>query len=655
MATSSRVLLPMLLAACGAPEAPARHATPLAPGAAAPPMAPPPSAAPAAAPAAAPSRQVFAEADPGYAFTDPDRHKKLVAALPALDAAVAAEMARQNLPGFAIGVVIDGVLEYEKGFGVTDLETKARPDGDTVYRIGSITKSFAALALLAMRDAGKLDLDDPLARWIPEASGLVYPSRDSRPITLRQLHAHTSGLPRVGTYDGDNGPSEETIVRSLPGLALDLAPDAEWRYSNLAYSLLGIVVGRAAGEPFHDVVAKHILVPLGMTSTVWSHDDVPAGRLATAYEVSQAGLARTQPVRRGAGSARGGIYSTVRDMGRYVAWQLSAYPPRSDRDDGPIRRATLREAHSTGIPMSGWGRLEPAPKPGEPLIAYSASTYGFGWIREQSCDFDDLVTHSGSIDSYRAQIALSPSRGVGVVVLTNFAHSDPNAIARRALAELARTGALAKRVPRLSDAFPAAMQKLLAVQNQWDDAAYKAMIDPVWRSRLVEDRAELAGYKDLHGACRSFAPLHVASPTSARFKVECDRGALELDVSISSSSGLVTSFVGTSRGVAPPAGLRAQADAIVALIGKWDDGLHRRLLSKTKRSRADAQQYFADLRATQGACRIKGAVREALDWRMELDCDRGGGAALQLSLRDHDPAALDDYRVAPAGGGCPRR
>ena len=81
----------------------------------------------------------------------------------------------------------------------------------------------------------------------------------------------------------------------------------------------------------------------------------------------------------------------------------------------------------------------------------------------------------------------------------------------------------------------------------------------------------------------------------------------------------------------------------------------RRLLAKTKRSRADAQQYFADLRATLGTCRIKGAVREALDWRMELDCDRGGGAALLLSLRDHDPAALDDYRVASAGRGCPRR
>ena len=155
-------------------------------------------------------------------------------------------------------------------------------------------------------------------------------------------------------------------------------------------------------------------------------------------------------------------------------------------------------AHATGIPMSSSGRLEPAPRPGEPLIAYSASTYGHGWVREQSCDFDDLVTHSGSIDSYRAQIALLPSRGVGAIVLPNFAPGEPNAIARRALSELARTGALAKRVPRPSPAFPAAMQKLLAVVNQWDAAAYKSMLDPVRGPRPVEDQSELAGYRALH-------------------------------------------------------------------------------------------------------------------------------------------------------------
>ena len=102
----------------------------------------------------------------------------------------------------------------------------------------------------------------------------------------------------------------------------------------------------AAGAPFEDVVGQRILAPLGMTSTFWQPEDVPAGRLATTYEQTPAGPKRTRPVNRGAGSARGGIYSTVRDLARYVALQLSAYPPRNDQDDGPIRRATRRAASS---------------------------------------------------------------------------------------------------------------------------------------------------------------------------------------------------------------------------------------------------------------------------------------------------------------------
>lgn len=251
-------------AACGAPET-RRTPPPSGPVPAAAPSPPPP--APAAAPATPPPppAQSFAAADPGFAFADPDRRAKLAAAFPAIDRELAAELARQSLPGFAIGIVIDGELAYERGFGVTDLESRAKPDADTIYRIGSITKSFIGLTILALRDAGKLGVDDPLARWIPEARGLVYPSRDSPPIVLRQLLAHTAGLPRLGPVDVDTAPKEAVIVASLAGLPLIFAPGTDWRYSNLAYSLLGLVAGRAAAAPFQDVVATYITRPLGMT------------------------------------------------------------------------------------------------------------------------------------------------------------------------------------------------------------------------------------------------------------------------------------------------------------------------------------------------------------------------------------------------------
>src|SRR5580704_7229033 len=248
---------------------------------------PPPTAAPTpvvvAPPVPAPVEQVFAVATPPPAFADPDRRAKLAAAFPAIDKALEDERAAQGLPGVSVGIVIDGELGYAKGFGVVDPATKTVPDADTVYRIGSISKSFTGLALLALRDDGVLDLDDPLARWIPEANKLVYPTRDERPITLRQLTQHTSGLPRMGPFEPEHGPDEATVVGSLAKITLDRAPGLESVYSNLGFSLLGIVVSHAAKQSLHDVIAARIFTPLGMTSSGWDAATVPNGHLAPAF------------------------------------------------------------------------------------------------------------------------------------------------------------------------------------------------------------------------------------------------------------------------------------------------------------------------------------------------------------------------------------
>lgn len=633
--------LAVLAAGCSAPSVRAPH-----------PAAPASHPAPAVATAPAPL-QAFADTDPGYAFLEPDRRTRLAGAFPAIEAALTAEITAQKIPGFAIGIVIDGELAYARGFGVTDLESQAVPDADTVYRIGSITKSFTGLALLALRDDGKLRLEDPLARWIPEAGALVYPTRDSPPITLRHIATHTSGLPRVGLFDVDTGPSEQTIVGSLRGFALEFAPGTDWRYSNLGFSLLGIVVGRAGGAPLPDVVRERILRPLGMSSTYWSADDVPPGRLATTYAGPPDRLTRAQPARRGAAGGAGAIFSTVRDMARYAALQLSAYPPRDSPDDGPIHRATLREAHASGYQVSSWASVAAAARPGDPTIAYNASTYGFGWVKEQNCDFDDLVFHNGAIDSYRSYLLLLPARGVGIVVLTNFP-ADPGPLARLAAAELQRTGALSRRMPRPAPALTAAVNGLIAVQNHWDDAAYRALLDPTRPDMTATEQAELGGYHALHGTCGTVTPVGIESPRAGRFRVACDRGTFELAVSVA-DSGQINGFGGISRGISAPPPLGEQAVAMASLINRWDDAVYRRVLAGARRSRADAQQYFAQLRAAYGACRVLGPVHEGTRWRVELACDRASPLTLQLTQRGQDPAALEDYNVAFTGPGCPRR
>jgi CubicO group peptidase (beta-lactamase class C family) len=135
----------------------------------------------------------FVESDVEYVFSDPNRRRLLEAALPSLDALAATSMREEQLPGLVLGAVIDGDLAYGKGFGFANIARRTRTDVDTVYRLGSVTKSFTALAALALRDAGMLSLEDPLTRFLPEASGLIYPTHDASAITLRQLLTHTSG------------------------------------------------------------------------------------------------------------------------------------------------------------------------------------------------------------------------------------------------------------------------------------------------------------------------------------------------------------------------------------------------------------------------------------------------------------------------------
>ena len=300
-------------------------------------------------------------------FPDPERKAKVLAALPKLEERLAAEVAARKLPGFAFGVVLDGELVYAKGFGVADLDDKRPVDVDTVFRIGSITKTFTSLAILKLRDAGKLSLDDPVVRTLPELAALRYPTRDSAPITIRQLLTHTSGLPQFGNHRHvrhDREVTERELFNDLPHLSLLWAPGTAFSYSTFGMALLGTVVTRLSGMRYRDYVSTQILAPLGMRSTFWDSRDVPKGRLATGYVPGAEAPIKDVPWRLGEAEAAGGLYTSLRDLARYAAFQLAAYPPRDDPEVGPVRRSSVREAHAIARHIDLSVRLrEPSPEP----------------------------------------------------------------------------------------------------------------------------------------------------------------------------------------------------------------------------------------------------------------------------------------------------
>jgi CubicO group peptidase (beta-lactamase class C family) len=592
--------------------------------------------------------QLFTSPSAPPAFTDPDRRAKLAAAFPTLDKVLEEERAQQGVPGVAVGIVIDGELAYTKGFGVVDPATKAVPDADTVYRIGSISKSFTGLALLSLRDDGILDLDDPLARWIPEANKITYPTRDARPITLRQLAQHTSGLPRMGPFEPENGPDEATILGSLAKVTLERAPGLESVYSNLGFSLLGIVVSHAAKQPFHDVVATRIFTPLGMTSTAWDADKV--SHLAPAFTKGpQAGP--VPPARLGAGDGAGGIYSSVRDMSRYAAFLLAAYPARDDDDRGPIRRATIREAQLSGFPLDPHAMVIANAKAGEAPIDLDASSYGFGWVRRQTCTETDLVWHNGAVDSYRADLWLRTSRGIGVVVMSNFGNANTAAFAKRALDTLEATGAMKERELAISDAFTPTMKTFLDVYNQFDAAKLQSIlgrpIDP-------REQEELASYKALHGTCTAVKPTKMLPGRTERFGVTCERGQFEIDANFD-GTGKIVGFVGRSPGVVPPANVAKIFNAAVALHlnGPWSAAQYKLVFPKQQIPEPQARAVSKTLHTQFGPCKPGAYTHEAFGWTLDLDCSKGGRLVLTI---DFDPqGTLQGIRFHPPEGAEPQR
>lgn len=157
-----------------------------------------------------------------------------------------AEKVEENRwPDLAVGVVLDGKLVYGAGFGLSDPQTRQPVTDRTLFRLASITKLFTGMALMQLQESGKLGLDDPVSKFVPEMRGIVYPTTEHPPIRIRHLVTHTSGLPRDGNRF--SGMNEKDLLQSLQGMTLLFTPGVESRYSNLGMALAGVVISRASG------------------------------------------------------------------------------------------------------------------------------------------------------------------------------------------------------------------------------------------------------------------------------------------------------------------------------------------------------------------------------------------------------------------------
>ena len=191
------------------------------------------------------------DAYPPPRFTDPERVQKLESALPQVDQIFRRFAADRKIPGMVWGVVIDGRLAHVESTGVRDRTSNEPVTAGTVFRIASMTKSFTSLAILKLRDEGKLSLEDPVSKWIPEFARMELPTRDTAPLRIRHLLSHSSGFPEDNPWgDQQLSASDADVTRWLGrGIPFSTPPGTRYEYSNYAFGLLGRVVTRAAQMP----------------------------------------------------------------------------------------------------------------------------------------------------------------------------------------------------------------------------------------------------------------------------------------------------------------------------------------------------------------------------------------------------------------------
>jgi CubicO group peptidase (beta-lactamase class C family) len=451
---------------------------------------------------------------------------EIVEALPAVDRIFGDWRLDARSPGLVYGIVAGGRLVHVNAIGVQDLEARRPVTRDTLFRIASMTKAFTALAILKLRDEGRLSLEAPAETYVPEMRGWTYPA-GWPPIRVRDLLSHTAGFVTDDPW-GDRQqalPEAEFTAMIRRGVPFSRAPGTAYEYSNLGYALLGRIVQNVSRRPYRVFVESEILRPLGMSSSGFEVGESPLERRAIGYRWENAAWAEEPTMAHGAFGAMGGLQVSASDYARWVAFLLSAWPAQEGAEAGPVRRSTVREL------AQGLNFVQLATRPGRTGAAAcrQAAAYGMGLRVAQDCDLGLTLGHGGGYPGYGSFVLLLPDHGIGIFAFSNRTYSGPSSAVWDAAMALHRAGALqGRRLPvsgHLASGYAAAGEiyrrgdaaaagDLLAMNFLMDRSAGN------WRAELRRLRGEV-------GECDTAAPISPTGALSGTFSWRCEHGRLD--------------------------------------------------------------------------------------------------------------------------------
>lgn len=469
---------------------------------------------------------------PPARFTDPDRVTELRAALPQIDSVMRAFATNSRVPGIAYGVIVDGKLLHVAALGLREVPSKAAVDTSSVFRIASMTKSFTALSILQLRDAGKLSLDDPAERYVAELKAMRYATSDAPRITIRHLLSHSAGFPEDNPWGDQQLAATDAQLSAMikSGIPFSNAPGTAYEYSNFGFAILGRIVQNVSGMPYARYIQERVLRPLGMTSTTMEARDVPANRLAHGYRLQDGAWLEEAALPDGSFGSMGGMLTSSADLSRWVALMLDAWPARDGAESPVLKRSSLREMQQ----IARFGGATAA-RNAAGVLSLNAGGYAYGLRSASNCLFAHIVSHSGGLPGFGSQMRWLPEYGVGIVALGNLTYTGWTGVIDQSFEILARSGGLKPREPQPAPVLLAMQSQVTRLVQEWKQpladsiAAMNLFLDESGprRAAAIEQMSNAVG-----GSCKAVGQMWAENALRGVWRMQCANGALSVGITL---------------------------------------------------------------------------------------------------------------------------
>ena len=459
--------------------------------------------------------------------------EKIKSFLPKVDSMFREQARKSHIPGLVYGIMYQGKLIHSKALGEAQLETKLSAAQDIDFRIASMSKSFASMAILQLRDAGKLRLDDPAELYIPELKESKSLTKDAPKISIRHLMVHGAGFPEDNPWgDRQLGISDEAFKKMLSkGITFSNNPGLTYEYSNMGFAMLGLIIKNVSGMPYQKYIQERILKPLGMNNTYWEYADVPKNKLASGYRWLNEKWVKQPMEHDGAYGAMGGLITTLEDFSIYTALHLSAWPERDESEKGPLKRSSLREMQFPWN-ISGFNPKNTYPNG---RIGSSFTSYGYGLSFLQDDQGRRSVGHSGGLPGFGSNWRIYPDYDLGIISFANVTYAPASFINLKVLDSLISTTKLSPRKLPASAILKQRQTELVRLLPEWKNGPESGIFaENFFLDYFPEKLAAEA--KAIFGKIGRIRAIHEIVPENnlrGTFRVEGENGSAEVYFTLS--------------------------------------------------------------------------------------------------------------------------